>query len=130
MFHQKYFLKKKRGIYEVAVYKTDIMLTGRFNNIPWQKLEIAADQILWNEAVLLFKVQDQLKGINEDLFVIWNDSRFVFTTQAPGQTPMEDAFLHLVPLLHRIMLQAVVRSVFIFLLMDRNSYCFQRWPGE
>ncbi|MBK9381695.1 MAG: inner membrane CreD family protein [Chitinophagaceae bacterium] len=56
MFHQKYFPeKKKRGIYEVAVYKTDIMLTGRFNNIPWQKLEIAADQILWNEAVLLFK---------------------------------------------------------------------------
>ncbi|MBL0304914.1 MAG: cell envelope integrity protein CreD [Chitinophagaceae bacterium] len=90
--------KRKRGIYEVAVYKTDIMLTGRFNNIPWQKLEIAADQILWNEAVLLFKVQDQLKGINEDLFVKWNDSRFVFTTQATGQTPLEDAFFTSVPI--------------------------------
>lgn len=90
--------KRKRGIYEVAVYKTDLMLTGRFNSIPWEKLDMPAENILWEEALFLFKVQDPLKGINEDLSINWNDSNLVLMPQSPGQSPMDDAFVTAVPL--------------------------------
>jgi len=91
--------RRKRGIYEVAVYKTDITLSGKFNSIPWEKLNVPAGNILWNESLLFFKVQDQLKGINEDIHVLWNDSNLVFMPQSPGQTPMEEAFVTAIPLL-------------------------------
>ena len=90
--------KRKRSLYEVAVYKTDIKLSGKFNNIPWEKLNIPAENIFWNEALLLFKVQDQLKGINEDVHIKWNDSNYVLTPQASGQTPMDDALVTALPL--------------------------------
>ncbi|MBI3137075.1 MAG: cell envelope integrity protein CreD [Sphingobacteriales bacterium] len=85
--------KRKRGIYEVAVYKTDIQLKGMFNPIPWQKLEIPAEQIQWNEALLLFRILDPAKGINEDLAIQWNDSSLVLTPQANGQTALVEAFI-------------------------------------
>lgn len=90
--------KRKRGIYEVAVYKTNLGITGIFNSVQWQKLNVPAENILWNEALLLLKVQDQLKGINEDIRVNWNDSSLVFNPQAAGQTPMDDALVTAVPL--------------------------------
>ena len=85
--------KRKRGIYEVAVYKSDIRLSGSFAGIPWQKLDIPQDQIEWSEAKLLFKVGDAARGINEDLQVKWNDSSYVFAQQSAGQTPLEEAFI-------------------------------------
>ena len=38
--------KRKRGIYEVAVYRTDLSITGIYNNVPWEKLNVAAENIL------------------------------------------------------------------------------------
>jgi inner membrane protein len=90
--------KRKRGIYEVAVYKSDIRLSGSFAGIPWQKLDIPQDQIEWSEAKLLFKVGDAARGINEDLQVKWNDSSYVFAQQSAGQRPLEEAFIAGVPL--------------------------------
>lgn len=90
--------KRKRGIYEVAVFKSDIQLTGQFNTIPWQKLDVQADQVHWQEAQLLFKVSDAIRGINEDLQVKWNDSSYVFAQQATGQSQLEEAFYTSIPL--------------------------------
>lgn len=90
--------KRKRGIYEVAVYRTDLSLSGTYNNVPWEKLNVAPENIIWNDALLLFKVQDQLKGINEDVRINWNDSLMVLNPQASGQTPMQDALVTTVPL--------------------------------
>jgi inner membrane protein len=53
---------------------------------------------LWNEAALIFKVQDNLRGINEDLAVKWNDSTIVFNPQAAGASDMKDAFAAAIPL--------------------------------
>ncbi len=90
--------KRKRDIYEVAVYKSDIKLNGNFASIPWQKLDIPRDQIDWNEAKLVFKIGDAVRGINEDLLVKWNDSSYVFTQQATGQAQLDEAFVAPVPL--------------------------------
>jgi inner membrane protein len=47
---------------------------------------------LWNEAALIFKVLDNLRGVNEDLSIKWNDSTIVFNPQAAGASDMKDAF--------------------------------------
>jgi len=84
--------KRHRGIYQVIVYRSDIIITGKFKPMDLAQLKVAPENIIWNEAALLFKIQDNLRGINEDLFVKWNDSNIVFNPQLPGQSAMPDAF--------------------------------------
>jgi inner membrane protein len=90
--------KRHRGIYQVIVYRSEITINGKFKPLEWQQLKIASENIIWNEAALLFKVQDNLRGINEDLLVKWNDSNFVFNPQPAGASGMQDAFAAAVPL--------------------------------
>lgn len=85
--------KRKRGIYQVAVYKSAIHLKGQFNTIPWEKLNVPVENILWNDALLFFNVKDQLKGLNEDISLKWNNTQQLFMPQAGGQTPLEDALI-------------------------------------
>jgi inner membrane protein len=84
--------KRHRGIYQVIVYRSDISINGKFKPVQWQQLKIPPEHILWNEAALIFKVQDNLRGINEDLVVKWDDSTVVFNPQAAGTSDMKDAF--------------------------------------
>ena len=84
--------KRYRGIYQVIVYRSDISINGKFNPLQWEQLKIPAENILWNEAALLFQVQDNLRGINEDLYIHWADSNLVFNPQPAGSSGMKDAF--------------------------------------
>ena len=85
--------KRYRGIYQVIVYRSEIVINGKFNPLQWQQLRIADQSILWNEAVILFQVQDNVRGINEDLSVKWQDSSFTFNPQPAGLSDMENAFM-------------------------------------
>ncbi len=90
--------KRHRGIYEVAVYRSEISLSGKFDSLKWQQLNVATENILWNEATLIFKVQDNIKGINEDLFVNWNGNNLVLNPQSPGPNLLNDGLGTAVPL--------------------------------
>jgi inner membrane protein len=90
--------KRHRGIYQVAVYRSDINLDIKFNTLQWQQLKIPAESILWNEAMLILKVTDNLKGINEDIYVKWDDSNIVFNPQPSGLANLNDAFVANIPL--------------------------------
>jgi len=90
--------KRHRGIYEVAVYKSEITMDVKFNPLKWQQLKIPAEAIVWNEAALVFAVQDNVKGINEDVYVKWDTSNIIFSPQPPGLTTLSDAFVANLPL--------------------------------
>lgn len=90
--------KRHRGIYEVAVYKSDITMNVKFIPLKWQQLKIPAETIIWNEAALVFAVQDNVKGINEDVYVKWDTGNIVFSPQPPGLTTLNDAFVANLPL--------------------------------
>jgi inner membrane protein len=90
--------KRYRGIYQVIVYRSEIIISGKFNPLPWQQLKIEEQNILWNEAALLFGVTDNLRGINEDLYIKWVDSNLVFNPQPAGLSGMQDGFTTLVSL--------------------------------
>ena len=90
--------KRHRGIYEVAVYRSEIIIAGKFNSLAWQQLAIHPDNILWNQAVIFFKVQDNSKGINEDVIINWGGNDIVFNSQPAGQSFLTDAFSATIPL--------------------------------
>src|SRR5436190_746977 len=89
--------KRHRGIYEVAVYRSDITMNLKFNPLQWQQLKIPAETILWNEAALLFAVSDNIKGINADLYVNWSNNNIVFNPQPAGLTNLNNAFVANIP---------------------------------
>lgn len=89
--------KRHRGIYEVAVYRSEINLSGKFDSLQWQQLNTDQENILWNEAVLVFKVRDNIKGINEDLFINWNGKNIVFNPQPSGPPFLRDGFVASIP---------------------------------
>lgn len=89
--------KRHRGIYDVIVYRAEITINGKFNPLAWQQLKIPQENILWNEAVVLFKVKDNIKGVNEDIAINWNGSSIAFNPQESGLSHLEDAFAAPVP---------------------------------
>lgn len=90
--------KRHRGIYEVAVYRGDITLSGKFESLKWRQLNVAAEDIEWEKAHLVFKVQDNVKGINEDLRINWGDSSLLLNPQPAGLSSFPEAFAAAVPL--------------------------------
>ena len=89
--------KRYRGIYEVVVYRSEIEIAGKFNPLNWQQLNIPAQDILWKETAVLFRVSDHLKGINEDISMKWGDTTCNFIPQASGFSHYVDAFVTTVP---------------------------------
>lgn len=83
--------KRYRGIYQVIVYRSEITINGKFN--PLQQLKIPAENILWSEAAILFNVKDNIRGINEDLYIKWGDSNIIFNPQPAGLSGMRDGFV-------------------------------------
>ena len=84
--------KRYRGIYQVIVYRSEISINGKFNPLQWRQLKITPENILWNEAALLFNVKDNIRGINEDLYIKWGDSNIVFNPQPARLSDMHDGF--------------------------------------
>jgi inner membrane protein len=90
--------KRHRGIYQVAVYKTDLDVKSHFNSIPWQNIKTAPENILWDDALLALSITDNSKGISEDIFVNWGGKKIVFNPQATGQTGFREAFVAKIPI--------------------------------
>ncbi len=55
-----------RGIFEAPVYKSQLEISSTFRKPDFEKLNIAAEMILWKEAYLAFGITD-LRGISDTL---------------------------------------------------------------
>ncbi len=62
--------KRYRGIYQVTVYTSGIKINGAFGQFKFDELNIAAADILWNEAIVYFNVDD-VRGLQEQLYFKW-----------------------------------------------------------
>lgn len=89
--------KRHRGIYDVIVYRSEITIHGKFKPLAWQQLKIPAESVLWNEAEVLFKVKDNIRGISEDVSINWNGTPLTFNPQETGLSHLEDAFAASLP---------------------------------
>lgn len=69
--------KRKRGIYEVAVYNADLELSGHFLAPDFSKWDIAEDDILYDQAFVTLGIPDT-RGIKENVFLEWDGEKYAF----------------------------------------------------
>ncbi len=77
--------KRKRGLYEVIVYKSDLSVHANFEEIPFDKISVPLDNIEFDKAFLSIGISD-LKGLSEQVRINVNDSAH---TCNPG-IPVDD----------------------------------------
>ena len=63
---------RKRGIYDVLLYRGILQLEGNFPAPNWEALKINPDMVVWNEARLAFGISD-LAGIDSSLQLNWGN---------------------------------------------------------
>ena len=58
--------KRYRGIYQVIVYTTELLIRGSYDSLHVAELNLGADQLLWNEAAVFFDISD-VQGLREEM---------------------------------------------------------------
>ena len=76
-----------RGIYDAAVFRGQIALTGNFSPPDMAALKIDAADVLWKDAAVTLAVSD-LRGTRESLMVDWGGKKIQLQpgSQLPGYT--------------------------------------------
>lgn len=70
--------KRKRGIYEVAVYNANLEMSGRFLAPDFSQWDIAESDILYDQAFITLGIPD-LRGIKENFNLEWGSKTYPFT---------------------------------------------------
>ncbi len=96
--------EKTRGIYKVMLYTAKASVNGVFRNTTFDRLQIPAERVLWQQAFVRFHLSDP-KGLNEELKLQWNDSLLTLTPAAEGGSG--EAMEAAVPLTDAISLQNI-----------------------
>jgi len=68
-----------RGIYEVIVYNSKVSLSGKFLTPNFEEWKIENEDIIWEDAFVSLGLSD-LKGIQENISVKWDDKRYFFNS--------------------------------------------------
>ena len=69
--------KRHRGIYEIAVYNSNLKIEGRFDKLNFDELGIPRRNMLFDRAVLLLGISD-LRGIQNQVKVQWDNKTLSF----------------------------------------------------
>ncbi|MEO6833071.1 MAG: cell envelope integrity protein CreD [Chitinophagaceae bacterium] len=64
---------RKRSLYQVTLYRSDLKLDGDFAPLPLDNLGIEPGSLLLNEARIVFGIDDA-RGLEEEVSLHWNDS--------------------------------------------------------
>lgn len=73
--------EKYRGIYKVMLYTASLKLGGSFSSIQPQKLGIAPEDMIWNEAFIRMNISDN-KGLNDEINLKIADSTLLLSPYA------------------------------------------------
>lgn len=63
---------RRRGIFEVAIYRADLHASGQFQRPSFAEWGIAPQDILWDRAWLSIGVSD-MRGIRRNVRLVWGD---------------------------------------------------------
>lgn len=69
--------KRYRGIYEIVVYNSKLNISGTFNKIDLEAIDIQPKNILFDKAELVIGIND-LRGIEEQVNLTWNKENISF----------------------------------------------------
>lgn len=70
--------ERRRGLYSIPVYATDLTVKGTFDNAPILELSLAKDAtIQWQQAYLAMMVSD-VRGVSAQPILTWNNTPYEF----------------------------------------------------
>ena len=97
--------KRKRGIYDVSLYRSDIELTGILSFDDLAKTSVKLEQMYLDEARIIMGISD-LKGIRESVVMHLGDAEYNFE---PG-LPVENLYTDINPTLDKYYYESVEQS--------------------
>lgn len=68
--------EKKRSIYQVSLYRSDLNLSGKFSNDAFDKLGIDTNNIQWDKCKLIVGISDA-KGLEQEVALDWNGTKHI-----------------------------------------------------
>jgi inner membrane protein len=86
---------RKRSLYSVTLYHSDLELSGRFDALPLQKLRIDPSEVLWNEVKLAVGIDDA-RGLEEEVRLDWNNTAAPMEAGVPENGVLNDGLSSLV----------------------------------
>lgn len=75
--------KRHRGIFEVPVFKSDLVLSGRFRLDPEDPLPVASPQLHWSHAELVLAITEP-RSLSAESRLLWNGHAIGLKPSAPG----------------------------------------------
>ncbi len=77
---------RRRGIYDVLLYRTKLAISGSFQQPDFSRWNIATEDILWDQAYISVGIPDT-RGIREAIELHWDDASYTF-----GPSTEEDSY--------------------------------------
>lgn len=74
---------RSRGIYDVPVYTSDVIMSGKFTSPNLAELGVSANPIDWSRAYLVMGVPD-MRGVEEQIALKWNNRDTQFNPGVKG----------------------------------------------
>ncbi len=76
---------RHRSLYDVKLYRSDLTLSGKFNPVTAEELQILPEDMYWNEAHLIMGVGDA-KGLEEEVSISLNGKEQMMEAGTPDNS--------------------------------------------
>ncbi|MGB2849944.1 MAG: cell envelope integrity protein CreD [Saprospiraceae bacterium] len=73
---------RHRSIFDIVVYQSKVIITGKFDSLNISTLNIPTTAILWNEAFICLGLTD-FRGLEDQINIIWDTQQYTFEVGAP-----------------------------------------------
>ena len=84
--------KRYRGIYQVMLYSATINMSGSFSALPLQKINLAATDLLWDQAYICLNINDA-RGLKNELQLNWNGKIVSLTPSIINNAIFKEGFV-------------------------------------
>lgn len=79
---------RHRSLYEVTLYRSDLVLSGMVDPAYVSKLNVNPADILWNEAQVMLGIDDA-RGIEDDVSLQWGANAYMLEAGLPANSIIE-----------------------------------------
>lgn len=88
---------RHRSIFNIAVYRTDLSISGNFNSLHFDQLNIPEAFLHTDRAFICMGIDD-FRGIEDQLNIQWNDNSYTFNAGIPDNNIISTGVSTAVPL--------------------------------
>ena len=88
--------KLYRSIYDVVVFRSEINISGTFEDLDFNGLNISPEDVMWKKAEVKILISD-LRGINKEVKMNWEGEELIFAPSLTTNLNQENGISLVVP---------------------------------